>query len=272
MAQQVLHTWRELAKMMIETNELDPTYGIVRHLAASRDKEWFGRFLTHYLCFYNLKYAIEAADKTDDEKFWDHLYHQGQTNYVQRRGARRHFRADNAHKAVVNMKAKAMAPHVFLDALYQPIYPRLVKNVEQNFPNMQIGPYYRWKLMDWFDICMGKPVDITIGEAIRYLPPKMKEDAEIYFPGLRFGEVMERVTMYIAQFPHPVKPFTACGPAEAETVICGLSAYYGNNQRFPLGENIEEQYPLVAVYPELAPYAPARCKHLYKCGEYRYEP
>src|SRR4030095_8321164 len=158
----LVNNWKDFSNVLCLTTELDPTYPVIAHLFNSHSEPWQGRFLLHYVWFYNLGAAIKAADETDDISFWKLVTQQSLDNSVSRGGARRHFRADNALKAIDNMHRVSRIPWACICGMYAPHYDQMYKIIESRYSGTQIGAYYVWKLMDLFDICVGWPVLITM--------------------------------------------------------------------------------------------------------------
>jgi len=254
---------------MIETNELDPTYPVITYLLANHDNNWKGRFLLHYLWFYNLIDAIKAADNTSDETFWTRCYEDGAGVGVKRGGARRHFRAENARSAILTMEKKHMSPWEIICDMHKPRYHDLVAYIQSRYKNTQIGSYYIWKLMDWYDICLGWDVHLGTHAALKFMPDVPRDAAAEFFPDRPFKEVIEVMTGFVGQFSHPVKPYTACGISEVETILCGLHASFGPG-KLAIGADINKQWAILDGMPELQEQLPARILGQYELGEYRY--
>lgn len=265
----VIDNWKDFARVMIETKDLDPTYPILRHLTSTRGEAWCGRFLLHYLWFYNLRDAIRAADETNDGSFWARCRTDGLGTDVKRRGARRHFRADNALRAINAMQCQLQSPWDIIQDMYRPEYHRMVEHIERCYKGCQVGPYYIWKLMDWYDICLDWPVHVSMDDAIKYLPDVPRKTALETFPDQNLRETLTMVNDFVKQFDHPVKEGHKCGLGETETVICTIKGYLQTKKHW-IGEDIADAHMLLSDLPEVLASAPAKIPYgTYIRGEYR---
>lgn len=265
----VIHNWREFAQVMVETNELDPTYPVVKELLKTHDNNWKGRFLIHYLWFYNLKDAIRAADATDDSNFWDRCYLDAAGEYVKRGGARRHFRGRLAEVAIDMMSKKHPTAWEAVQKLHRSRYREMYSNITKHYKGCQLGPYYIWKMMDWYDICLDWDVSLTLDDAVKYMPDVPRDAAKAFMPYQDFKQVLTVMLDFVNQFPHPVKPRVQCGLSEVETILCGLNASFGKG-RLAIGADIDKQYFLLSGYPELQQHLPHPILGTYELGEYRH--
>lgn len=263
-----IHNWREFAQVMVETNELDPTYPVVKELLHTNSNSWKGRFLVHYLWFYNLKAAIHAANVTTDDSFWDRCRLDAAGEYVKRGGARRHFRGRNAEVAINVMEKKHPVPWEAIKLLHRSRYREMYQNITRHYKGAQLGPYYIWKMMDWYDICLDWDVSITLDDAVKYIPDVPREAAAAFMPYGDFKQVLMVMLDFVNQFPHPVKPGVRCGLSEVETILCGLNASFGKG-KLAIGADIDKQYAILADYPELQKHLPPRILGTYELGEYR---
>jgi len=269
----VLTEWREFSRVMIETADIDPSYPVIAHLCETRHEPWLGRFFLHYMWFYNIREAIRAADDTDDRTFWRRCEVDAASSRVSRGGARRRFRGALASTAILLMQGKNMTPWQIMTDLYRARYVDIYTHVERNYKGCQIGPYYRWKLMDWFDICLGWPVSLSILEATKVLPDNPREHIGTYFPGLSFEQCLLKVDGFVKDIPHFVKPGVGCGIGEVETILCILKGYF-DTRSIKVGGDILEYRHKLADLPELQAKCPPVIVPANKwvCGEYKYVP
>lgn len=264
----LVDNWRDFAEVMVKTNELDPTYPVVRHLLQTHDSAWRGRFLIHYAWFYNLMDAIKAADETNDSSFWGRCAWDGANNDVKRGGARRHFRADNARAAVTKMELKGKTPWQIVNEMYHPDYPSMLAYITAKFAGTQFGPYYIWKMMDWYNL-MDWTVNLSMECAPRYLPDVPKKAAAEFFPELSLAHVLEKMNTFVSQFDHPVLKGVKCGISEVETILCGLNASYGKG-KLAIGADITHQYQVLGSRPDLCEHLPPVILGQYQLGSYRH--
>jgi hypothetical protein len=254
---------------MVKTNELDPTYPVVRHLLQTHDDAWKGRFLLHYAWFYNLMDAIKAADETDDSSFWGRCMNDGQGTDVKRGGARRHFRADNARAAVTKMGLKGQTPWEVVNKMYHPKYVDMLAYITAKYAGTQFGPYYIWKMMDWYTIGLDWPVALGLDAATRVLPDVPKKAAAEFFPNQDLRHTLGTMTDFVSQFDHPVLPGVKCGISEVETILCGLNASYGKGH-LAIGADITHQYQVLGNRPDLCEHLPPVILGQYQLGKYRH--
>jgi hypothetical protein len=267
----VVDNWRDFSRIMIETKDLDPTYPVLRALFDLHDSEWNGRFILHYMWFYNLRDAYNVAGSTTERTFWDKCRVDGAADLVKRRGARRHFRGAVASKAIELMSGKGLTPAQIVADMHKEHYPAMVKHIRNRYEGCQLGPYYIWKLMDWYDICLDWPVTMSIEDAIKYMPDVPKQAAADFFPYNDLRDTIRIVLDHVSQFDHPVKVGEKCGLGEVETVICTLKGYLKTKAHW-IGEDIADAWNLLGDLPQnITEHIPARIPQgLYVRGEYRH--
>src|SRR5262245_5376004 len=179
---QIVSDWRTATRLLIETNDLDPMYPVIKQIREDYEDEWYYQYLMYYTLFYDPRGAVGAID-IDPEDFWNYVRLKASLSATRRGKERRHFRTDNAKKAL-DVLADMGSPTDIFTSMYKPTYTALYENIRDNFQGTSIGPYFTWKIMDFFNVCSDLPVSLTTDEAWRYMPEQPKSTAIDKFGGL----------------------------------------------------------------------------------------
>lgn len=251
-------TWQRFAEITIKTNDLDPMYSVIKGLNETRSRDWMGRFIIYFLCFYDAGGAAVAAEEWTDN-YWEKLKAAGQDSTVKRGTERRHFRGKNALNACVNLEIKNKTPWQVLVDLYgetvSPTYTEFSQRITRLYAGCQLGPYFIWKLYDIFNVCLGWPITMNDAEAQKYMPDEPRKAAATFFSDVDFSTALSFVTSYISQFDHPVRS-GRCGLAEAETILCMMKGFF-QTKSHTIGDDIDDKYTQLSGHPELTKLLPS---------------
>lgn len=247
-----IRNWMEFAKATIETKDLDPTYDFLYAVKKEMGHEWATRFTLNYLCFYDLGGALAAANQTTEENFWEYTL----DNYTKfpRGTERRHSRGEVGLRYIKHLAVKG-SPLQLWGKMHADNYTDLVRAFQRDFQRCGFGPYFVWKVMDFQDRIFGRPISLSIEEAIKYCPDDPRKCAAILWPSMRFGEVLELVTQFIQQFTAPGEPNRNCSYAEAETLLCMLKGW-GITKTHVIGDDVESKYEQLREWPDFARFLP----------------
>lgn len=234
----IVNDWRYFAKVTIETNDLDPMYDVIAGIHDTMPPEFTGRFVMHFLLFYNAGEAYKAA--MSNEPFWDYVRDHYPT--VKRGTERRHMRGSAGQRAIINLERIHEDPWMVLLEMKKGVtnYTELYENMTTRFAGTQFGPYFIWKLFDIFDVCLRWPIEMTLKEAVKHCPDEPRKCAEALWPGRRFIDVMEHVTGEIEQWDHPIVD-RKCGYSEAETILCMMKGFFVTKTH-TIGDDILEKH------------------------------
>jgi len=232
----LITNWRELSEAVILTGDLDPLYDFTVAVKKDRGDLWTARFVTHLLTFYDVGGACHAADLTSEGSFWDYVI----SNYddFPRGTNRRHSRGDLGRKYVTNCE-KIGSPSVFLESAWAPNYTALTKVFQDKFHGCGYGPYFVWKVMDYQDRVLGRPVKLELHEAVRHMPDEAKKGATLLWPDVPLLGVLSGMTRFLSRFTAPGLRNRQCGLSEAETMLCALRGWY--NGDYSVGQDLAER-------------------------------
>jgi hypothetical protein len=138
----------------IITDDLDPVYvGVQRSIKELGEKRTH-RFLAAMVLYYHIGLACQIADTSTDETFWDVMFQ----NYegTKRGTERRYFRGEQGLRCLNYLKATYKTPTDFLTSVYRSKYSELMKAFD---PVPAFGPYFVWKVQDFFDRILGMSVE-----------------------------------------------------------------------------------------------------------------
>jgi hypothetical protein len=251
MTSTVIDTWQKFADIHILDKEIDPLYEFLRSVNPDHGPFWVDRFILHLLMFYDVGGAVKCASSSDHLNFWTYVK-EGYDGFP--RGTnRRHSRGDLGRAYMDNLSTRG-DPTEILEGMYAPTYTGLVNQVDRYFKGCGFGPYFIWKVMDFQDRCLRRPVDITLAEAVKYLPDEPRKGAMLVFPGLSLGEALSRISEHISQYDAPGIPSRKCGLPEAESLLCALRGYVKGTYHH--GKDLEERHRQLAGFPYLLKYLP----------------
>lgn len=249
-------TWQELADVLIQTGELDPVYIWLHKVDKIQGRPWTNRFLTHFLMYYDLGEAVEAANRTTEDDFWRYVT----DNYSSfRRGhERRHSKGIVGLKYLDNIKEYG-TPSELWEFMYYPTYGGMVHRIQADLPACGIGPYFIWKIMDFYDRCLGRPVDISFIEANKYLPEMAAKCAKQMYPYHPVHHILAMVREYIEDQPAPGAPTRLCSYPEAESILCAMRGYFVTGT-YKIGSDLDRRWAELADYPDLQIHLPERIR------------
>lgn len=238
---------REFARITVETGDLDPMYVLIDNMYNENGRWWTSNFVLHFFLFYDAGEAAVAAKECDKGVgFWKYVT----DNYCGfRRGTeRRHFRGDKGLVAIDKL-SKLGDPIDVLNALYRSDYSSLVKNLD-NFKGCQIGNYFAWKLMDLFDRGLGRPVSLSLNEAVKYMPDEPLQCAVDVWGGQHVRNTVIEVLDMIKDLRAPGTPDRFCSYSEVETVLCMIKGYF-KTRSHTIGDDIDEKHEQLKDHPDL---------------------
>lgn len=233
-----IKTWQRFAQVLIETNELDPTYPLIKNLHETMDKWWFSRFMIYFMLFYDLGGAIKCADNTRSANFWDYVTDASNNPQTKRGSARRHFRGLNASRAIAVLRGFDL--YELVEDWHAPTYTELYRKMTTKYARSQMGPYFIWKLYDLQNICLDRPISLSLDEAVKFMPEEPRQNAAMAFPKASFRQVLTVMTAEVAELPHPVRE-GYCGLAEVETILCAFKGYFGTKSHW-VGQDIAQRH------------------------------
>lgn len=250
--------WRQLADLLITTDELDPVYPFAVRLGEKEGRMFQTRFLTAFFMFYDLGGALDAAKASDDESFWDYI----RANYaaLPRGKERRHARGELGKQYVKNLSARGKPSQIW-SKLYAPTYSELVLNIAHEFEGCGIGPYFTWKLMDLFDRVLGQPVRLNKAEVDRWLPPEPRKAIKLS------GVSISDVCGYILNYPAPGLQNRKCGYSEAETILCAIKGFWFSKS-YMIGDDLNRRHRELERHPEFIKLLPPNLEDTYVRGDF----
>jgi hypothetical protein len=261
MSTQVVNNWRDFARILVETKELDPMYDFIYNARSAYSPQWADRFALHFFMFYDAGEAIHAANVVGS--FWQYV--EDHYDVCKRGTERRHFRGKNGWNAIMKLQSFGTPTQVW-DALHNLNYAGLVSNVEANFEGAQIGPYFTWKAMDLLDRCLNRPVDLSLVDAMRHLPDEPRKAAKQFWPNKNLSWVLDHMVEFMHYLEAPGMPGSNCGYAEVETVLCAMYGYWVKGNYY-IGKDLERRHNELSAFPELLKYLPAKVNaNDYTCG------
>lgn len=249
-----ISTWRQFAKVTIETNDLDPTYVFLHAAKAEKGDDWATKFALHYLCFYDLGEAVMAADTVEQADFWKYV----KTHFPKfKRGTeRRHTRGPQG-EAYIHELSKKGTPLEIWDRMYSPTYSGMVHRFKEEFQGCGFGHYFLWKVLDFQERIWERKITLSLAEAAKYCPDAPRKCALILWPGMEFEGVIEVVADYIYEFPAPPGGNRMCSYQEAETILCMLKGYFITKSH-TIGDDIDSKWDQLKNFPAYLQYLPPK--------------
>lgn len=244
----LIKNWAQLCDVVLATGDLDPLYDFAVAANKVKDDAWTDRFVMHLLTFYDVGGAVQAADLTTENSFWDYVI----ANYdtFPRGTNRRHSRGDIGRKYVMNCE-KMGGPTEFLEKAWSRTYTGLVKVFQDNFQGCGYGPYFVWKVMDYQDRVLGRPVQLLLHEAIKHMPDEARKGATLLWPGKPLQDVLGGMIEYMRRYAAPGLPTRGCGFSEVETMLCALRGWYNND--YAVGQDLLERHKQLKPFPQYRP-------------------
>lgn len=225
--------WENLFTAYVQTRDLDVTYTPLNACVRELGREVMNRYLTGMALYYHMGVASELAEKTTEGDFWQAAKNMYST--APRGKARRYFRGQDGITCLDYLSKTFKGPTEFIEAMYRPGYNDMVKAFEA-VP--AFGPYFTWKMLDFYDRVLGMPVDtsgcyahvpnepikgaMTIARDMGWdVPEEKSKQRPVLYRVLDL--CLERLQSNGLMAP----PFDdrLVGIQEVETALCGLSHY-----------------------------------------------
>jgi hypothetical protein len=234
--------YKQFARNLVTSKELDPMYDFMDSARFLKGQEWVDKFALYLFMFYDARGAVNAANVED---FWFYVL----DNYdTCRRGTeRRHFRGIKGLGAILKFKSYGTPSDVW-EMMMAPTFTGLEHRLKLRFSGCEIGPYFAWKAMDILDRSLGRPVDLTLREALKYLPDSPRKCCKNVFPGVTIDVVLCEVREWISDLDAPGEPNRKCGIQEAETILCAIDGLVKGSYRF--GKDLDARHVQLDGLPE----------------------
>lgn len=218
-------------------------YDFIYNARAYYGKTWSDNFAMYLFLFYDARGAVEAAYEPD---FWEYVRKVYPT--CKRGTERRHFRGAKGLAAIEKLSHMG-SPTVIWLQMHRDTYQELYQNISVCFNGCEIGPYFAWKAMDILDRGIDRFVNISLVEALKYLPDSPRKCAKAVYPEYKLEDVLMDIVEWIEDLVAPGNPNRYCGIPEAETIMCAIHGLQKGSYRF--GEDIDRRQVQLAGLPEL---------------------
>lgn len=235
-------TYRQFARELVTTGELDPIYTMAYRARAEKGDAWVQRFLMYMLMFYDAKGAAVAADAED---FWKHVEATYPT--ATRGKERRYFRGEAGVASYTSLQLRGSAESAF----QTPIQARTLPEVRSSLLREKIagfGDYFMLKWADYLANVMLVPIDFSHLPFMLPSPP-LKCIKQV-FPGVYVKDGLDEITHWVADLPDPFSGTRLCGYSEAETIACAIPSYLIKG-RYKMGDDIRKYQEQLKDRPDL---------------------
>jgi len=243
--------YRQFARDLVTTGELDPLYTMLYRARAEKGDEWVKLFCMYMLMFYDSKGAYEEAT-TGEVGFWERIRQDFDTR---RRGKeRRHFRGENGRVSFISLQALG-SPVAAFDIIAHTRTIPTANTVLNSAGVMGFGEYFRLKWVDYQAKVMLVPFNYS--HLPFMLPESPMKCIKQVWPDTHPTVAMENIVGWIDDLPDPFSGTTMCGNSEAETIACAIPSYLikGN---YKMGDDIAKYHAELKDYPELVRLLPAK--------------
>lgn len=242
------------AQYTVTCGDLDPMYDLIYRAGERYGEQWKYQFALQFFMYYDAGQAAALANAKTELDFW-HMNNYGYEHF--KRGTeRRHFRGEKGRQAMLRFQHMG-GPEQIWKKMYRPTYPELVRNIEENFQGCQVGPYFTWKAMDFFDRCFGWPVELDRLSAVKYMPSEPIKCALTLWPDRPVADTLDWVVEQISDYYAPGKIGKYCSYAEAETVLCMIKGFF-LTKTHTVGDDIDEKHAQLKDHPYLLEFLPPK--------------
>lgn len=251
----------EFGDALIRTRDLDPVYCGLYEAALPRDQ--LCRLLLSYWCFYHLGAAAWMSEHYGAD-FWHAMDVAARNEDASplggrwpRAAERRHFRGQKCVEAVRWFSQQE--PEIWVEQMVFDLYgagltDRIIMDRVQCWP--MFGPWIAFKCADMAERCLGVPVQFDPDLGLMYAEPRKAldilaeeqggPDCVSVGPEGWYSHLLE----YFGRHRAPPAMDRACGPQEAETVLCKWKSHM--NGYYPVGKDIHEQRVALAGWGKTA--------------------
>lgn len=246
-------TVEDFGARLIKSGDLDPVYIGLHNWET--DGETKARWLVSYWCFYHCGVAGYMSQLSNRE-FWTVLEIAAKNSEPSplrdrwpRASERRHFRGDNALKAVNHLKARYGTAKDMVDTIASaaPSF-KAVNNAVQS--HVGFGPWIGFKVADMLDRCLGHPVDFETKDVFMFKDPLkaalmvwrnkqgLPETAKPKSILVAVDAVVDHLREVFDNYVAPPLHDRPIGIQEIETVLCKWKSHL--NGHYPIYNDIME--------------------------------
>lgn len=246
-------TYRQFARDLVTTGELDPMYTMLSRARAVKGDDWVRRFSLYLLMFYDAQRAAWIADQPSDD-FWFHV----ERNFdLHTRGKeRRHFRGANGVAGYTSLQALGSAEQAFQVPLQARTLPEFVQALVAAKVS-SFGSYFQLKWFDYATNVFDRKMDVS--RLPFMLPDPPLKCLKAIMPELTTLQAMNTIVSWISDLDDPFGGKRKCGYSEAETVACGIHTYLIKH-KYLMGDDIDKYHDALANRPDLLALLPGRLK------------
>lgn len=236
---------------MLRTEDLDPVYCALQRVELKPVLKH--RLCLAYWCFYHLGVAAYICEQTTStQDFWSLMLRAARNQPEDcvglpaprwpRGTERRHFRGQQAVRAVEHLHARRLAPEVLVAHWFvKPEFTAVAKAVQQQ---RGFGPWIAFKVADMGERVLGYPVQFQAAHLGIYRDPRqgaaliVHDDWRQAVTDAELVEVIEYLVSHWRDTAAPPARDRAVNVQEAETILCKYKSHVKGH--YPLGKDTRE--------------------------------
>jgi hypothetical protein len=268
---------REFGSQLLKTGDLDPVYNALYRMNQPQGFDWGQkkRWLLSYWCLYNCGVASYLSEFRGKE-YWEVLTTAAENIEATPIGGRwprgkerRHFRGDNAMKAVAHLKSRYGHPEEMVEYCMgdhiEPTDNTLSGITRRVQTHVGFGPWIGFKVADMLERVMGVGVSFDQAEVMMFKDPTLAAlmvgklwnlESPNYSQELIIHTVAKTLTEHFSAVLAPPSFNRPVNVQEVETVLCKWKSHMHGH--YPVGNDIHEiaegTEPWIGVSPTAATF------------------
>lgn len=240
----------EFSQQMILTRDLDPTYCVLWE--AKLEPELRDKFLLAYLCFYHFGTASWICSQPD---YWKALAAAAATAEHPRASERRHFRGEQAVRAVRELTALRQTPSEVVLGWKPPgLRPKALEVMQCVRRHRGFGPWVAFKAADLLERLGVFSVQFVAADVFNmYESPRLGAELVAKQQGVgkeeACGYALRHLSDALCKILAPPRYERVVNIQEIETCLCKYLSYW--NGHYKLGQDIIEVKHAIERYGKL---------------------
>jgi hypothetical protein len=243
----VTKSYRDFARELVTTGEIDPLYTMLYRARAEFGDKWVASYCMAMLLTYNAKTACEITDVLNPYDYLWNAYEE-----FARGKERRYFRGEAGKASLRSIEQLGQLDTAFFSLGGTKTLPELKRRARE-LGIVGFGDYF---LIKWADLLHNVFLEeMYFGDLYRHLPDPPLKCLKTVFPDMYPKAALEEIVSWISDLDDPFSGTRKCSYSEAETIACAIPSYL-IRARYQMGDDIAKYREQLKGYPSLARLLP----------------
>ena len=245
----------EFGEFLLKSGDLDPVYIALHNVPWSRDQVY--RWLVAYWCLYHCG-AASYISQFEGKKFWHKMYDAASNEDGEppigklwpRGSERRHFRGDDAKRAIRKLRRNYHQPENMVEYLCEAAdetndYEAVAEAVKEHY---LFGPWMAFKVVDMIERVLAIPINFENSAVFMFSTP-VKGALAVYEKYLfsdrplqdqedKIEAAVKYMQEKLGHYDAPPRNERKINIQEIETILCKWKSHMGGH--YPINNDIDE--------------------------------